>query len=191
MLSIIARTSRIPHHPLVGLPLERHHQVRQFGHRHPAPGDEFRLVPAGRIGDVDFAVVAGEAQRVPFLLLAAIFAAPGLRRRCRAGCRRPASRRSRRASRPSGYWSLRTARAARPCRDPRSRRCRLAASARHGSRRCVRGRSMRRPMNTRPCAVEHHDAGAGTIGQGFEGGHVSSVIGPRDGAQAIADLCIN
>src|SRR5439155_1451948 len=43
-----------------------------------APCHEFRLMAAGRMREVDLAVVAGAAQRVPFLALAAIFAAPGI-----------------------------------------------------------------------------------------------------------------
>ena len=42
----------------------------------PAPVDEFRLVAVARLLDIDLAVAAGEAQRVPLLLLAAIAAAP-------------------------------------------------------------------------------------------------------------------
>jgi hypothetical protein len=66
------------HHLLVDRPLERHDQIGEMVQRFPAPLGEFRLVTPGRIGDVDFAVVAGEPQRVPFLALAAIFAVPGL-----------------------------------------------------------------------------------------------------------------
>ena len=57
------------------LPDER----RQAVQRLPSPGDEFRLVAsAARADDVDLAVIAGEAQRVPFLRLSAVAAAPGL-----------------------------------------------------------------------------------------------------------------
>src|SRR6185437_6895123 len=66
------------HHALVDVALERHDEVRQLAHLNPAPVDELRRVmAAGGQRDVDFAVLAGEAQRVPFLLLAAVFAAPG------------------------------------------------------------------------------------------------------------------
>ena len=64
--------------PLVGRPLERHDQV---GQRFQSAPSAIRRIPAcGRrpVRDVDLAVLAGEAQRVPFLLLAAIFAVPGL-----------------------------------------------------------------------------------------------------------------
>src|SRR5262245_58307397 len=64
--------------PLVGLAFERHDQVGKVFHRLPAPFDEFRLVAAARMRDVDLAVVAGEAQRKPFLRLAAVLAIPGL-----------------------------------------------------------------------------------------------------------------
>src|SRR4051812_40466091 len=69
---------KFPDHPLIGLPLERHHEAGQVAHRDPAPIDEFRLVSAGGRGDVDLPIVAGETQREPFLLLPAIFAAPRL-----------------------------------------------------------------------------------------------------------------
>jgi hypothetical protein len=39
--------------------------------------DEFRLVAAGGMRNVDFAVLAGETQRVPFLALPAVLASPG------------------------------------------------------------------------------------------------------------------
>jgi hypothetical protein len=35
-------------------------------------------VAAGGVRDVDFAVLSGEAQRIPFLTLPAVLAAPGL-----------------------------------------------------------------------------------------------------------------
>src|ERR1041385_3865821 len=60
------------HHPLVGVALERHHQVRKIFDRLPAPFDEFGIVPAAWAFDVDLAVLAGEAERVPLLGLAAI-----------------------------------------------------------------------------------------------------------------------
>src|ERR1043166_4557933 len=63
-------------HPLVGLALERHDQVGKILHRLPAPRDEFRLVAARGVLNVDLAVVSGEAQREPFLRLAAIFSLP-------------------------------------------------------------------------------------------------------------------
>ncbi len=39
---------------------------------------EFRVVSAGGVRDVDFAVLSGEAQRIPFLTLPTVFAVPGL-----------------------------------------------------------------------------------------------------------------
>src|SRR6267142_192623 len=64
--------------PLIDRPLERHDEIGKPFHRLPSPGDEFGVVGAAAGGrDVDLAVVSGEAQRVPFLGLAAIFAAPG------------------------------------------------------------------------------------------------------------------
>ena len=67
-------------HALVHRALERDHQIGKVAHRLPAPLDEFRLMAAGRRPDVDFVLVAGEAQRVPFLRLPAILALPGLLR---------------------------------------------------------------------------------------------------------------
>ena len=65
-------------HAFVDPPLERHDQVRKVLHRLPAPLDEFRLVAAGGVHDVDLALVAGEAQREPLLHLPAILALPSL-----------------------------------------------------------------------------------------------------------------
>src|SRR5438132_13766892 len=65
------------HHPLIDLALERDDQRRQALEAFPAPRREFRLV-AGRVIDVDLAVVAGEAHCEPLLCLSAIFALPGL-----------------------------------------------------------------------------------------------------------------
>ena len=145
-----------PDHALIDRPLERDDQVGQVLHRLPAPLDEFRLVCRRGAGDVDLALVAGEAQRVPFLRLAAIACPSRPGSRSWAGCRRRATPRSRRASRPSGCWSPRTARAAPPATGPRRCRCRPAASARHASSSTCSGPSLRRPMNTRPWRVEHH-----------------------------------
>jgi hypothetical protein len=66
------------HHPLVGLALERHHQFGKIFHRLPAPLDELRIVSAARTFHVDLAVLAGKAQRVPFLFLAAVSSFPCL-----------------------------------------------------------------------------------------------------------------
>src|SRR5580704_4296667 len=57
---------------------ERHDKARDILHRLPAPGGKFRLLRAGGMGEVDLALVAGEAQREPFLGLAAVFAFPRL-----------------------------------------------------------------------------------------------------------------
>src|SRR5947209_9676339 len=66
------------HHAPVHLALERNDQVRKVAHRLPAPFDEFRLVAADWMQDIDLALVAGETQRVPFLRLAAKASLPGL-----------------------------------------------------------------------------------------------------------------
>ena len=51
-------------------------ELGKFFHRHPAPFAEFRLVTSGRLKDVDLLVVSSKQQRVPFLFLAAVLAAP-------------------------------------------------------------------------------------------------------------------
>src|SRR3954470_2280313 len=66
------------HHLFVDRALERHDQVGEVPQRLPPPLHEFRLVAPGGMRDVDLAVLAGEAQRVPLLALAAILAVPGL-----------------------------------------------------------------------------------------------------------------
>src|ERR1044072_6458614 len=69
---------KLLHHELIDRALERHDQLREVFHRLPGPADEFRLVAAAAgVGDVDLAVLAGEAQREPFLPLAAVTAFPG------------------------------------------------------------------------------------------------------------------
>src|SRR5258708_3135478 len=65
------------HHALIHRPLERHDQVREVLHRLPAPVHEWGLVAAAGAGDVNLAIIAGEANREPFLALAAIAALPG------------------------------------------------------------------------------------------------------------------
>src|SRR4051812_37613855 len=77
MTKLFRKLGKLPHHPCVSLPLERHHQRREIVHFLPAPGDEFRLVAAAGIFYIDLTVIAGEAQSVPFLLLPAIFSVPG------------------------------------------------------------------------------------------------------------------
>src|SRR5260221_12522730 len=66
------------HHALVTGRLERTDQLGKFLHRLPPPAHEFRFVAAAAgTRDIDFVVPAGEANRVPFLPLAAIAALPG------------------------------------------------------------------------------------------------------------------
>src|SRR5580692_5986408 len=72
------KTREFAHNALVDCPFERHDQIRHVLHRFPAPRGEFRFMAAGGIGEVDLALRAGEAQRKPFLFLAAIFAFPRL-----------------------------------------------------------------------------------------------------------------
>ncbi len=62
------------HDILVDLALERDHEAGEIFHRLPAPLDEFGLVAAGGLEDVDLAVIAREGERVPLLRLAAILA---------------------------------------------------------------------------------------------------------------------
>src|SRR5580700_4144332 len=66
------------HYAFVNRALERHDEVRNVLHRLPAPGREFRLLGAGGMGEVDLALVTGEAHREPFLGLAAVLALPRL-----------------------------------------------------------------------------------------------------------------
>src|ERR1041385_2424112 len=69
-----ARKSRkFPHHRLVNLAPERHHQCGDIRKPLPAPGIEFWLliVAPGRHGDLT--LVPGEAEREPLLPLAAEF----------------------------------------------------------------------------------------------------------------------
>src|ERR1700724_2383498 len=76
--SCVAReVGKFLHHALVNRSLERHDQIGKIFHRLPSPADELGLVAAAGAGDVDFGVLAGEANRVPFLALAAIAALPG------------------------------------------------------------------------------------------------------------------
>src|SRR5262249_34073791 len=77
---ISSRTRKLPellHDALIDLALERHDQFGKILHRLPAPAHEFGLVAAGGARDVDLVIPAGEAHRIPFLLLAAITALPG------------------------------------------------------------------------------------------------------------------
>src|SRR6266702_8563165 len=65
------------HHALIDRSLERHDQPREILHRFPAPVDEFGLVAVAGGRDIDLGILAGEAQREPFLALAPITALPG------------------------------------------------------------------------------------------------------------------
>src|SRR3954466_7931636 len=49
---------------------ERHHEIGDMVEPLPAPLVEFRLLSVARRQRIDFAVLAGEAQREPFLALA-------------------------------------------------------------------------------------------------------------------------
>src|ERR1700676_1466029 len=70
-------TGKFLHHALIDRPFERNDQVWKVLHRLPTPADELRLVAAAGTGDVDLVVLADEANRVPFLPLAAIAPLPG------------------------------------------------------------------------------------------------------------------
>src|SRR6516225_9093260 len=59
----------------LAVPVDEVDDVRQLL---PTPLHEFRVVAAGGVRNVDFAVFSGEPQRVPFLTLPAVLAAPGL-----------------------------------------------------------------------------------------------------------------
>src|SRR3984893_13571649 len=66
------------HHALINRPFERNDQFGKVLHRLPAPVDELRLMAtAAPARDIDLVVPADEANRVPFLPLAAIAALPG------------------------------------------------------------------------------------------------------------------
>src|SRR6266436_7387409 len=67
-----------PHYPFIGRSFERHHEIGKARHWLPFPGDEFGLMGASRRRNVDLDIVAGEAQRIPLLGLAAIPATPCL-----------------------------------------------------------------------------------------------------------------
>ena len=71
-----AEVPELGNHLLIDLALERHDQVENLAHGRPAPLVEFLGV--ARRMEIDLAVFAGEAQRKPFLCLAAVFALPGL-----------------------------------------------------------------------------------------------------------------
>src|ERR1700694_4020763 len=61
---------------LVDLALERHDEIGKLAHLRPPPRHELRRVAAARMRDVDLGLLPREAQRVPFLRLAAVAAAP-------------------------------------------------------------------------------------------------------------------
>src|SRR5262249_11200613 len=75
--SAFRKLQKFPHHAIVDRALERNDQIREIFHRLPAPADELGLVAAGRMLDIDLAVLAGEAHGEPFLPLAAIASLPG------------------------------------------------------------------------------------------------------------------
>src|SRR5256884_3145277 len=72
------KSLKLSHHLLVDRPLERHDQVDDLRQPLPAPLHEFRVVSAGGGRDVGFAVLSGEAQRIPLLTLPTVFAVPCL-----------------------------------------------------------------------------------------------------------------
>jgi hypothetical protein len=130
-------------------------------------------VRAGGIGDIDFTVVAGEAKRVPFLLLPAIFSAPG---RADDVARNIIGE-------PFGDLAQFLHRADIGFLVELAKRgliwvfVLIDAALRHlpDMRRVDMLGAARSPADEYEAgAVEHHDAGAGTIGQGFEGGHSHS-----------------
>src|SRR5439155_7769655 len=67
-------------HRPVHLAPERHHEVGDTVEPFPAPLVEFRRLAVARCQRIDFVVTAGEAQREPFLPLAAVFGHPMRRR---------------------------------------------------------------------------------------------------------------
>src|SRR6266478_5764065 len=75
---ITREVGKFLHHALVNRPFERNDQIGKILHRLPTPVDELRLVAtAAGTRHIDLVVLAGEANRVPFLPLAAIAALPG------------------------------------------------------------------------------------------------------------------
>src|SRR5713226_5087850 len=75
---ITREVGKFLHHALVNRPSERNDQIGKVLHRLPTPADELRLVAtAAGTRHIDLVVLAGEANRVPFLPLAAIAALPG------------------------------------------------------------------------------------------------------------------
>ena len=71
-LSFLRQMRERGDHAFVDVALERNDQVGKLAHRHPAPLGKLRFMSAGRMRHVDLALAAGEAQRVPLLLLAAV-----------------------------------------------------------------------------------------------------------------------
>ena len=95
----IARIPRIAARPSVDLAPERHHEIGDAVEPFPAPCIEFRRLAVARRQRIDFVVASGEAQREPFLALAAEFRQP-MRRRPVVGAEiRKSASRSRRDSR--------------------------------------------------------------------------------------------
>src|SRR5262249_46121745 len=165
------------HYLLVDRPLERHDQVDDVGQLLPAPLHEFRIVAAGGVRDVDFAVLSGEAQRIPFLTLPAVLAAPGLAddlaRNVVAELFLDFAELFDRAD--IGFLIELAWR----------RRPRVLAAIDAPLRQLPRVSvvDMLRPVDAAadedaPLAVEYGHADAGTIGQGFEAGHALGSIVP-------------
>src|SRR5436309_1686504 len=158
------------HHALIHRTLECDDKVRKVAHRLPAPLDEFRLVAAARIENVDFAVVAGKAQRVPLLRLPAEAALPGVLRDIgRQVVRQPFGDLAELLDRADvGLLAEFT-----QCRRPWVLAL-VDAALRHLPH--MREVDVLRPLGTPPdedesVAVEHHGADAGAIGEGVVGGH--------------------
>src|SRR5262249_17631756 len=161
---------KLLHHLLVDRPLEWHDQVDDVRQLLPTPLHEFRVVAAGGVRDVDFAVFSSEAQRIPFLTLTAVLAAPGLAddlaRNVVAELFLDLAELFDRAD--VGFLIELAQR----------RRPRILAAIDAALRQLprVRGVDMLRPVDAAadedaPLRVEYRHADAGAIGQGFEAGH--------------------
>ncbi len=167
-------------HALVHGALERDDEVGKVAHRLPAPLDEFGLVAAGRRRDVDLALVAGEAQRVPFLRLAAIFALPGvLGDILRQVVVEPAGNFVELADRRDVGLFLQFAQRG----GPRVLAL-VDAALRHLPH--MREVDVLGPLGApadehEAGAIEHHDADAGAIGEGFVLGHGGHLVVRREG----------
>src|SRR5499426_2751246 len=172
-------------HAFVGLALERHDQAGNIFHRLPAPFDELRLVAAGRVLDVDLAVLAGEAQGKPFLRLAAIFAVPGLADDLpRDVVGEPLVDRRQMLDRADvgllAQFAQRAAVRVLARVDPALRHL---PGMRHVD---VLGAVDASADEDEAVAVDHGEADAGAIGQVFEAGHASSRAGVVSSIHVIA-----